>query len=134
MMTPVVRIAVSMMAMRMPAANIDLHMLTTMMTGAIRTVMAVRMAGGAGVGTGLPAFSPISVAARRTFCPVQMRHRAKRRETLVIGIRRLNFLAIGDRTGRGSERRGEKPDAREGEHRYGASKILHPLSVAPVLL
>ncbi len=65
--------------------------------------------------------------------PVHMGDRTKRGEALVIGVRALDFFAIVDGTGRSDKRRSEQTETQQAENRRGASKNLHPLSVAPVL-
>ncbi len=130
-MMPVVRVAVSVMAMRMrTAADLDLHMLAAVVARPVIAVMPVMVTGAA---TTVATFSSVAVTVWHRFRAMQMRNRAKGGKALIIGIRRLDFLAIVDGAGRGGERRGEEADAQQTEHRHGASKILHPLSVAPVL-
>lgn len=131
-------VAAPVMRMRMRTADFNLHMLAAVAVRAVMPVMYVVMAGVAAIATfsAFPsttaAFSAI-IAVRHGFGSMQMRDRPEGGKALIISIRRLDFLAIADRAGRGGERRGEKTDAQQTEQRDGASKILHPLSVAPVL-
>ncbi len=122
---------------RRTSAGIELHIDASIVTTAIAVMRMMRngrhTARTACIAT---CITPCVAAALTTIATrhaVQMRDRPERGEALIIGVRPLDFFAIVDGTRRGGERRSEHTETQQAENRRGASKNLHPMSVAPVL-